>query len=236
MDPDFQPAIVTEIIQESPRVKRYLFQPERRIHFEPGQFVMLDLPIESKFTNRSYSIASEPREDGLIELCIVLNPEGAGTPYLWDRVHVGDVVPMSRALGKFTFPEQRPKLVYFICTGTGIAPFRSMIRHMDRLGISLDGMTLVFGNRVEEDILYRTEWADLEKRHPGFRMIPVLSRPQAGWKGASGYVHAQYMAEVKPGMDALFYLCGWATMVKEARNNLRTLGYDKSAIKLELYD
>ncbi|MBL0339451.1 MAG: hypothetical protein IPP71_00110 [Bacteroidetes bacterium] len=68
-------------------VKRFFIQmPETmNFSFKAGQFIMLDLPIQSKYTNRSYSIASAPSSDNIFELCIVLKPTGLGTPYKWEN-------------------------------------------------------------------------------------------------------------------------------------------------------
>ncbi|MBL7922895.1 MAG: oxidoreductase, partial [Bacteroidia bacterium] len=70
----FSDATIVKIIDETEKVKRYFFKvpDEVPFSFKAGQFIMLDLPIDSKYTNRSYSIASAPSADNIFELCIVL--------------------------------------------------------------------------------------------------------------------------------------------------------------------
>ena len=82
---EFYDATIVNIIDENDVVKRYFIKvpEERPFSFKAGQFVMVDLPIDSKYTNRSYSIASAPTNDNTFELCIVINPKGIGTPYMW---------------------------------------------------------------------------------------------------------------------------------------------------------
>ena len=127
----YRNGIIEQILDETPKVKRFFIRiPDiERFTFNAGQFVMLDLPIASKITNRAYSIASAPGEDNLIELIIVVKDGGLGTAYLFGEINVGSSIKISDPIGKFTRPrpEKFDVPLCFICTGTGIAPFRSMI-------------------------------------------------------------------------------------------------------------
>lgn len=232
---------VIDIIDINPQVKRFLFRiPEVEIFkFGAGQFVMLDLPIQSKITTRSYSIASAPENNNIIELVVSLNNSGLGTPYLFNTLKKGSQLPLSQPAGKFMQPP--PALletdVCLVCTGTGIAPFRAYLRDIVNRNVPHKNIDLVFGARYEKDILYRTEMEELTKTLPYFRYSAVLSREtNPSWHGEKGYVHAVYekLYEAKP--SSIFYLCGWKVMIKEARERLLKMGYDKSHIKFELYD
>jgi ferredoxin-NADP reductase len=224
------------IIQDlSPTVRQFTFAYPWSDRFLPGQFVMLDLPIEAEFTTRSYSIASAPNSDGWIDLCIVKKPDGPGTNYLFDELRIGESINISEPQGKFVLDEVGSPLC-LVCTGTGIAPFRSMIQDLVKKHNHLPvPVSLVFGNRFEEDILYREEWQALEKHDPHFRFIPVLSR-QENWKGIRGYVHSSYLEIAEADPETHFYLCGWTTMVREAKNTLKNLGFSRKQLKFELYD
>ncbi|HLG04283.1 MAG TPA: FAD-binding oxidoreductase, partial [Bacteroidia bacterium] len=98
---------VTEVIHETEIIRRYMIRNPTEIPFDfkAGQFVMLDLPIPSKVTNRSYSIASAPGGNGEFELLISLKADGLGTPYIFNEVKPGSVVKVSKPIGKFTLPE-----------------------------------------------------------------------------------------------------------------------------------
>ncbi len=235
---EFNEATIVDIIDETDVVKRYYIKvpDDREFRFKSGQFVMLDLPIDSKYTNRSYSIASAPSEDNIFELCIVLNPNGLGTPYMFKNFEVGSKVMISRVLGKFNVVEPIDHDICFICTGTGIAPLRSMLIDIHNKGLEHKNLYMVFGNRWEKDILYRKEMEELEKTIPGFSFIPVLSRDNEGWNGRKGYVHSIYEEIFADKRPARFYICGWADMLKEARQRLESMGYDRKSIKFESYD
>lgn len=227
---------VIAIIEEAPGVRRFVLNyPETvTLDFHAGQFIMFDLPIDSKYTNRSYSIASAPSDDNVLEVVIVINPQGLGTPHLFNDIEIGSILRTSLPLGKFKLDEDLNRHVCFICTGTGIAPFRSMILDVIAKKKPFEKITLIAGSRTQKDILYRTEFEELDQRLSNFRYIPVLSREN--WEGQTGYVHDVYNELFDEPGDHLFYLCGWAAMLKEARENLLNYVHDKKQIRFESYD
>jgi len=216
--------------------------------FTPGQFVTLDLPIHEKPSKRwrSYSIASWPDKSPVIELVIVLLEGGAGTTYLFEQVKVGSELTLRGPQGSFTLPDPLDNDLFLICTGTGIAPFRSMVHDILNHNIPHQDIYLIFGCRLFGDALYRKEMEDLEMQLPGFHYMPTFSREQPGHLIRTGYVHAVYQeicrkkkSALAPGsatvQPALFYLCGWKNMIDDAKKNIVELGYDRKAIHLELY-
>jgi CDP-4-dehydro-6-deoxyglucose reductase len=128
---------------------------------------------------------------------------------------------------------------YLICTGTGIAPFRSMLHYIAMHNVPHKNVYLIFGTRKKENLLYHAELKTLAENNPGLHYIPVLSRE--GWDGATGYVHQVYkdLIEAKRDGEALpaahFYLCGWKNMIDEAKATITDLGYDRKEIHQELY-
>jgi glycine betaine catabolism B len=236
--------IVTRIENETHNTRRFWIQiPELdSFDFIPGQFVTLDLPIHEKPAKRwrSYSIASWPDGSNVFELLIVILDGGAGTTYLFNEVKVGSELTLRGPQGVFTLPEVLEKDYYFICTGTGIAPFRSMAHYVQLHNIPHRNINLIFGTRTKDDLLYVHELKQLEMELDGFHFYPTLSREQ--WDGCCGYVHAVYENIVREKMNgdtepppANFYLCGWKAMIDEAKQRIQGLGYDRKAIHQELY-
>ena len=179
-----------------------------RFDFIPGQFVTLDLPIHEKVNKRwrSYSIASWPDGSNVFELLIVLAEGGLGTI---------------------------EKDIFLICTGTGIAPFRSMVNYLHIHNIHFQKIYLIFGCRKQEDLLYFDELKALQERLPGFHYLPTLSREH--WEGHHGYVHHIYEELCKDRQAAQFFLCGWKHMIEEDKKRIQEMGYDRKAIHQELY-
>jgi CDP-4-dehydro-6-deoxyglucose reductase len=235
-------ATISKIEPAAPNVRRFWLQmpDDQRLHFEAGQFITMDLPIGEKRLQRwrSYSIADAPTPDGTreLELCIVRSEHGEGTKYLFDAAQEGSPLRFKGPDGAFTLPSNIDKDLVFICTGTGVAPFRSMIRDLIASGKPHRGIHLIFGTRFEDGILYRQEFEALQQTLPGFRYDVALSRAP-DWPGHKGYVHQVYMEQyqdLRP--DVAFYICGWSNMIDEAVANLMTkLGYDRKQIHFELY-
>jgi len=217
--------------------------------FEPGQFVTLDLPIHEKPNKRwrSYSIASWPDGSNVFELVIVLLEGGAGTTWLFNEVKEGDVLTFRGPQGKFTLPQPIDRDLFFICTGTGIAPFRSMAHHILNHNITHQNIYLIFGCRKLADGLYGQELKELAEKVNSFQYIPTYSREVPENHNhliRTGYVHAIYeeicranspLADASSLKPAYFYLCGWKNMIDEAKVRIQALGYDRKVIHQELY-
>ena len=228
---------VIRIEDETPDTKRFWIEvPEiTSFDFIPGQFVTLDLPIHEKVNKRwrSYSIASWPDATNVFELVIVLDKNGVGTPYLFNEIKVGSSLTLRGPQGVFILKEPLEDDLVLICTGTGIAPFRSMVHHIKNQQIPHKNIYLIFGCRTQNTLIYFNEFDQLQKEMPGFHYMPTLSREE--WNGRTGYVHPLYEEVCADRKPASFFLCGWKGMIDEAKRRITEMGYDKKAIHVEIY-
>ena len=231
---------VTRIEEASPTTKRFWLKLEdnEAFEFKAGQFVTMDLPIGEKRQQRwrSYSIANAPDGSGMLEFCIVHLEGGLATQYFFSEVKIGTPIKFKGPDGNFVLPETLDQDLVLICTGTGLAPFRSMLLTLAKRQQQHRSIHLIFGTRTADGILYRQEMEELSRKLPGFRYSVALSREtHEGFH--HGYVHGIYLEEYQyKRPDIAFYLCGWTKMVDEAVANLIVkLGYDRSQIKYELY-
>jgi ferredoxin-NADP reductase len=208
-----------------------------RFGYVPGQWLSVKATSpEGEEITRAYSIASPPSENGHIAFCLNRVDEGFMSNYLCN-LDEGSQIAFQGPFGDFIL---RPPLrdTVFIATGTGIAPFRSMLhwlledesRHQGR------EFWLLFGARREQDIYYREEFEQLAAKHDNFHFLPTLSRASDDWKGLRGYVQ-QHLGEIV-GMrtDMHAYICGLDRMVKANRELLKNLGWDRTSIRYEKYD
>jgi ferredoxin-NADP reductase len=237
MLPQWQKGIVKKVEQATPTTRRYWVElPEMEsFHFKPGQFVTLDLPIHPQRNQRwrSYSIASMPDGSNIIELVIVHMEPGTASKYIFEHVVAGDELVLRGPHGLFVLPEHLDKDLYLICTGTGIAPFRSMLQYVHHHSVPHRNIYLIFGTRKQHDLLYRTEMEQFEHKIDQFTYIPTLSREE--WHGRTGYVHAVYESLCADKPPGIFMLCGWRNMIDEGKERLLKMGYDKKDIHYELY-
>ncbi len=228
---------VIDIKQVTPNTRSFFIKINEleNFDFKPGQFVTLDLPIHEKPNKRwrSYSIASCPNGTNIFELIIVLLEGGLGTTYLFNEIKIGSKLSFRGAQGVFFLPETIENDLFLICTGTGIAPFRSMVLDIKNKNIPHKNIHLIFGCRTKEDLLYYDELKKLETELPNYYYHPTLSRED--WDGEKGYVHAIYEHLCINKQIANFWLCGWKNMIDEAKVRIQEMGYDRKLIHQEVY-
>jgi CDP-4-dehydro-6-deoxyglucose reductase len=227
-------ARLIEAREIAPEVKHFVFDvPEvEQLPYLPGQFVSFSRDFGEKKVTRAYSTASPPAGNRF-ELCLNRVKDGLFSPYLFD-MRPGDTVEMKGPLGFFTwrFPVSDSILV---ATGTGIAPFRSMLQSYFASG-GESQITLVYGVRYEESLLYRAECEELERRHSNFRFLPTLTRPDESWRGLTGRVQTHTLEILGDRRDVDVYICGLKAMVDDMRKRLKEIGLDRHRIIFEKYD
>jgi ferredoxin-NADP reductase len=222
----------------SPLVRELSFAPHALLPFVPGQWIPLifsEQDADGTPIKRSYSIASAPRSDGRLDVAVTFVREDSASGIL-HAMPLGAQLKTTHAQGFFTIADDsRPML--FVATGTGVAPFRSMLQ---RLVIEPPGerVVLLFGCRTPADLLYFKEFSELQATHSWFRLVPTLSRAGDEWHGARGHVqeHLEPLL-TELGGDADTYICGLSKMVREVRTLVRQrLGFAKERVHYELYD
>jgi len=210
----------------------FTIELEDKFEYKAGQFVN----IKVNGVTRSYSIASYDSGKNTFELLIVKLEGGALTTMLFGEIKEGDPLEAKGPYGHFLLPNEIDNDLFFICTGTGLAPFRSMLDLIIQQNLPHRKIYLIFGTRTKQDLLCYDEINDMKKSVEGLIYVPVLSREE--WDGATGYVHKHYKKIISDEdlKDPIFYLCGWRDMILESRNNLKELGYDTKKIICEIYD
>ena len=236
-------AVLVDIIKETKTNWRFIFESPLydKIDFTPGQLVQLAIPWNPKwgsggqYLTRNYSVASWPDGTNRFELIITYLPGGKMCDYLFNDAKIGDEVIYRGPMGVFTLPETIDRDIYFVSTGSGISPFRSMLGYIEKNKIPTKNIKLFFGTRTKEDIPYFEEMKKYEKTIPNFEYIPCLSREK--WEGHNGYVHTAYLPELTTlDEKPLIYFCGWDKMIREGRSYLSDLGYEMMKdIRVEIF-
>ncbi len=200
------------------------------LEFLAGQTLSLNV---GPTTNRSMSIASPPSEKTHILMCHDVSPGGPGS--LWTINHrEGDAATFMAPLGLFVMDRESHRKKVMIATGTGIAPFRSML--FDYLGNGgTDDITLYWGLRHEEAVYWLDELTDLSLKYPNFRFVLTLSKPSPTWQGAKGRVTDHVVQEESHLSGSDFYLCGNQEMIKDMESQLMHHQVPADQIYKELY-
>jgi ferredoxin-NADP reductase len=219
----------------TPRNKdiRFRVPADKPFHFKSGQFVQIFVPLPDKIKRTSYSVASPPQNHNVFDLCVTHVEGGVSSTFL-HNLKPGDKVQAMGPLGKFTLPEPLLRDPVFIATGSGIAPFRSMINDLFANNTP-HTVYLIFGNRYDDDIIYKDEWEKLAKEKPNFKPYLTLSRPEK-WTGPKGYVQEGIEKFVPKPAEKDFFICGLNKMIMDVQDKLLSLGVPKEQIHYERYD
>lgn len=230
-------AAVIAVLDATPTVKLIRLAPPagKAPEFLPGQFITVFLKRGEELVKRQYSISSPPHIREYIELCVKRIDGGFASNYLCN-LRVGDTLLVQGPYGKFVLHEPLDHDPIFVATGTGVAPFMSMIQSLLHQNASRE-VWLFLGVRTEDEIIYRAEFEQLAREHPNFHFIPTLSRPKGGtWKGEVGYVQVQVPKHIASPEGKGIYICGLRAMVDQNRQLAAELGFPKERIFYEKYD
>ena len=201
------------IIEDCAReTRRVVIDLDHDIDFNPGQYVQVTIPGED--VNRSWSVASPPGEPGAIELNIRRTPGGLGTDgWVFKSLAAGDSVQIAGPYGRFFFREHRAQPVVLIGGGTGLAPLKSMVRHVLEVGLA-QRLYLYHGSRTSADLYDVAFFRDLEAKYPDqFTYRPCLSDEEAEGT-AHGLVTDVVAADFPTLKGHVAYLCGPPAMVE----------------------
>jgi len=227
-------AKITKIIKQTHDVKSFRFELKESVDFKAGQFFFVTIKVGGEERTKHFSFSNSPTEKGYIEFTKRIT----GSPYsgALDMMKPGDRAKIKMPLGSFTFEGEYEK-VAFLSGGIGITPIRSMCKFAADTGIRSD-MALLYSNRDEGDIIFKSDFDEIEKRRPNFRAIFTLTSPGAGaraWTGRVGRIDDKMIKEEIPDYkERVFYICGPPKMVEGMADILKSkIGLPGDKIKIE---
>ncbi|MDB5965998.1 MAG: CDP-6-deoxy-delta-3,4-glucoseen reductase [Polaromonas sp.] len=193
------------------------------LRFSPGQFIDILLPGGA---TRSYSIASAPRAEGVIdlELHVRHTPGGLFTDALFDTYAEGDMLKFRGPLGSFYLREDTDRPIIFVASGTGLAPIKAMVDYAVQRKLTRP-MKLYWGGRRLQDLYLHDLVRGWQDMLTSFEYVPVLSDVPAGdeWAGRTGFVHQAVMDDFADLSAHQVYACGAPLMVDAARRDFVAL-------------
>ena len=235
----WQIATVKSIRNETPRVKTFtLGLPDWKRH-QPGQHYDIRLTAEDGYqAQRSYSIASEPKRKGEIDLTVEKIENGEVSPYLHDVLVPGDLIEVRGPIGGYFVWEADTKTpLLLIAGGSGIVPLMAMLRHRAAIGDNAPAC-LLYSSRTFEDIIYHNELEELQQRENGPKVFHTLTRIHpTGWKGYTRRIDNEMMKEVIQPLGPTFqtFICGPTLLVESAAEELVRLGVPPTQVRTERF-
>ena len=217
------PARVATLEKLSPDVVRLKLQLPANdiIQYHAGQYVEFILRDGAR---RSYSMANAPHtlvENGapMIDLHIRHMPGGKFTDHVFGAMKEKEILRIEGPYGSFHLQES-PKPIVLLASGTGFAPIKAIIEHMQFMGITRDAV-LYWGGRRPQD-LYMDEWVKARcAEMPHLKYVPVVSDalPEDGWSGRTGFVHLAVLQDFADLSGHQVYACGAPIVVDSARKD-----------------
>jgi ferredoxin-NADP reductase len=214
---------------------RFLLLEGDHISARPGQFLVFQWRIDGERVRRSYSICSSPAQRAYVEITSKRVPNGHVSGFLSERAAVGMLVEATGPFGQFYFDEVGHRRIVLIAGGSGVTPMMAILRHMDDRCLTTP-VTLIYCVRTRNDIIFGEELESLRRRLPTFRMVLVLSRPDAGWNGPSGRLSRNLIVtSVEDRQSSTFFLCGPPPFMASVREILQSLDVRPECIKRESF-
>lgn len=219
-NPKTLPCRIAALDRLAPDVMRVKLRlpPTANFTFIPGQYIDV---IGINGTRRSYSLANGYFLNSLLELHVRAVPGGIMSDYWFNQAKPNDLLRLNGPLGTFFLRDNANADVFFLATGTGIAPFKAILESLTQMPEvqQPNSITVLWGGRKPEDL-----YIDVETFSGQHRYIPVISRSEEVWKGGKGYVQ-DYLLSMTPDLsNAAVYACGSDSMINSAKQSLCSAG------------
>lgn len=244
MAPRFHDLKVAAIARETPEAVAVAFEIPDALRetfaFRPGQYLTLATDIDGQEARRSYSICSAPGEPTL-RVGVKRVADGRFSSFVNERLSVGDTIRVMPPEGRFTSLAGERHDYVLIAAGSGITPMLSIAKTV--LGHEPDStITLIYGNRSTDTIMFREELEDMKDRHMRrLSVVHLLSREAQDVELFNGRIDGARITELAgrglidvAAADGIF-LCGPGEMIDEVSIALKALGVEEDRIRFERF-
>ncbi len=258
---EFYPLKVRNIRKETEDAVSVEFEiPEnlRQIfEYRQGQYLTLKFHIRGQEVRRAYSMCSSPHEP-FPAVTVKRVKNGLVSNHINDHLRAGESVEVMPPQGRFFTPlsHAQRKTYYLIGAGSGITPLFSTLKTILEEE-PLSSVFLLYGNRNEQSILFKTELDELEKRYEGqFGVEHTLSQPNrekpkgmaglfskgaVNWQGARGRIDPLTIQKFlrdhpAPVKQAEYFICGPGEMINAVKSALLSEGIAKENIHIEYFN
>lgn len=245
MDHHFYSLQVREVKRETPDAVSLVFEPHPAFReYKAGQFLTLKARIRGEEIRRAYSICSSPVNDE--QICITIKRVEGGIMSNWvlNEVSKGMVVDVMPPMGNFVYQPHSSKKRWFMlfAAGSGITPVFSILKTI-LISEPQSFVSLLFGNRKEEDIIYRNQLLELVNAFPArLKVVHVLSQPDSHWFGETGRIDEHKIMQliedlkpVTPFEETQVFMCGPSGMMDAISPALLSQGVKQDCLHREKF-
>ncbi len=227
---------MTELVEETARTKSIVLKLPDWAGHRAGQHVDVRLTADDGYqAQRSYSIASGP-EDGHLVLTVERLDDGEVSPYLAEVLRPGDELELRGPVGGyFVWDQSLGGPLLLVAGGSGIVPFRAMLRHWSAVAASVP-VRVLYSSRSLDDVIYRREL--LDGLYEGADVQIALTREwPEDWQGHRGRVDQELLQQVawSPAERPLIYVCGPSGFVEAVAGWLVDGGHEPGRVRTERF-
>jgi len=209
----------------------YRFPRPNDLSYKPGQYMLVTIEADGKRLTHPLSISSSPTETDHIEFTKRLTDSEYSKALR--SFKTGTWVQIDAPYGIFTFQGEHQKIA-LLAGGIGITPFRSICRYATDQHLD-SSIILLYGCRTEDEIAFKTEFEEMQKQNPNFKVTFILSEPGSQWRGLVGFISASLVKTELPDYDErVFYACGPPGMIKAMETVMTSMGLPMTKLKLEV--
>jgi ferredoxin-NADP reductase len=228
---------VVDLVDETATTRSIVLEVPDRLPQRAGQHVDVRLTAEDGYqAQRSYSIASGPEDDQLV-LTVERLEDGEVSPYLTEELREGDELELRGPIGGyFVWQSSLGGPLLLVAGGSGVVPFRSMLRH-HRAVESTVPARLLYSARSLEEVIYRDELMRLSSSEDVDVRLTLTREQPEGWRGYARRIDRELVTEVAwpPDERELVYVCGPTGFVEAAAEALVALGHEPGRIRTERF-
>ncbi|MHB8743554.1 MAG: CDP-6-deoxy-delta-3,4-glucoseen reductase [Sulfuricaulis sp.] len=194
----------------------------QRLQFLAGQYVDILLSGNKR---RSFSLATAPQADELLQLHVRHFPGGLFSEQVFSKMQEKDLLRFQGPFGTFFLREDSNRPAILVAGGTGFAPIKSMLDHAFAQGIARP-LHLYWGARARRDLYLNDLPPAWTREHSHFRYTPVLSEPQSAdqWSGRTGWVHEAVIADYPDLSQHEVYASGPPPMIEALKKAVTARG------------
>lgn len=231
--------IVKEKIQTAQNSMDFLFSPQAKLAYKPGQYMEWTLPhksSDSRGNRRYFTIASSPTEQ-LMRLGVKFSPNGSSFKKAMQQIDTKTPLVGAQLAGDFTLHSNKNMKLVFIAGGIGITPFRSMLKYLVDKG-EQRSIILFYANKNIDEIVY-TDVLNEAQEKLGINVVYTLtdvSNIPINWQGYKGRINEQMITNHVPDYrERTFYLSGPNSMIESFEKILLKMGVSRKRIKKDYF-
>lgn len=223
---------VLQIIEETHDAKTIRFERPAGFSYRPGQYCIFEEQMGDELIRRSYSLSSSPTEE-FLQITVKHMINGKMSTFL-TNLQPGHVLRFNGPVGKFILEDSMEKVV-FIAGGSGISPFRGMLKYIIDKKLPMRA-TLVFGSRSPQDIILRNELEEFNKAQ-NVKVFLTVDHGDDTWKFHVGFIDINFVKEATKGelFDKKFFIVGPPIMCTKAKEMLLNAGVSEPNVLLDAW-